>query len=233
MELKKETALVETILFLESEPVTEKSISTISQLSIEVVQKCIENLKEKYNDEATGIELAMITGGWTLVPKTVYWEQLKERYGEKNSGKLSKSAIETLSIIAYSQPVTRGEIESIRGVSADNMIRLLLDRNLIKEVDSVTAELQSANETNNNLQAKYDEDIAKAVATINQLKETVQSLTNDLNNKNNELTALSERYNALNTTCENFTVTAEQQLKTTKQIQELTNNLISNFNIFG
>ena len=134
MELKKETALVETILFLGSEPVTEKAISTISQLSIEVVQKCIENLKEKYNDEATGIELAMITGGWTLVPKTVYWEQLKERYGEKNSGKLSKSAIETLSIIAYSQPVTRGEIESIRGVSADNMIRLLLDRNLIKEV---------------------------------------------------------------------------------------------------
>lgn len=134
MELKKETALVETILFLESEPVTEKSISTISQLSIEVVQQCIENLKEKYNDEATGIELTMITGGWTLVPKTVYWEQLKERYGEKNSGKLSKSAIETLSIIAYSQPVTRGEIESIRGVSADNMIRLLLERNLIKEV---------------------------------------------------------------------------------------------------
>ena len=76
----------------------------------------------------------MITGGWTLVPKTEYWEQLKERYGEKNSGKLSKSAIETLSIIAYSQPVTRGEIESIRGVSADNMIRLLIERNLIKEV---------------------------------------------------------------------------------------------------
>ena len=48
MELKKETALIETILFLESEPVTEKAISTISQLSIEVVQKCIENLKEKY-----------------------------------------------------------------------------------------------------------------------------------------------------------------------------------------
>ena len=134
MELEKETALVETILFLESEPVNEKVIASVSQLSIEVVQKCIENLKEKYKAEATGIELEMITGGWTLVPKTAYWEQLKERYGEKNSGKLSKSAIETLSIIAYSQPVTRGEIESIRGVSADNMIRLLIERNLIKEV---------------------------------------------------------------------------------------------------
>ena len=48
MELEKETALVETILFLESEPVNEKVIASVSQLSIEVVQKCIENLKEKY-----------------------------------------------------------------------------------------------------------------------------------------------------------------------------------------
>ena len=59
---------------------------------------------------------------------------LRERYGEKNSGRLSRSAMETLSIIAYSQPITRGEIEAIRGVSADNMIRLLSERNFIKEV---------------------------------------------------------------------------------------------------
>ena len=62
------------------------------------------------------------------------WGFLKERYGKKNEGKLSRAAMETLSIIAYSQPITRGEIEAIRGVSADNMIRLLAERNLIKEV---------------------------------------------------------------------------------------------------
>lgn len=134
MELEKETALIEAVLFLESEPVDEKSISNIAQLSEDVVKICIENLKEKYKDETSGIELSMITGGWVLSPKSEYWDVLRERYGEKNAGRLSKSALETLTIIAYKQPVTRSEIEKIRGVSADNMIRLLSERNLIKEV---------------------------------------------------------------------------------------------------
>ncbi|MCR5495541.1 MAG: SMC-Scp complex subunit ScpB [Treponema sp.] len=134
MELEKETALVEAVLFLESEPVSEKQISNIAQISEEVVKVCIENLQEKYKAENSGIELTMITGGWTLIPKGEYWDVLRERYGEKNSGRLSKSALETLSIIAYSQPITRSEIEKIRGVSADNMIRQLIERSLIKEV---------------------------------------------------------------------------------------------------
>lgn len=134
MELNKETALVETILFLESEPLTVKVLSNKAQLSEEVVDKCIEKLQEKYASEDSGIELVMITGGWCLSPKKEYWDVLKEFYGSKREGRLSKSAMETLSIIAYSQPITRAEIESIRGVSVDNMIRLLIERNLIKEV---------------------------------------------------------------------------------------------------
>lgn len=134
MELEKETALVETILFLESEPMTEKSLSNIAQLSEDVVKICVENLKEKYSADNSGIELMMITGGWVIVPKGEFWELLRERYGEKSSGRLSKSALETLSIIAYKQPITRSEIEQIRGVSADNMIRLLVERSFIKEV---------------------------------------------------------------------------------------------------
>ena len=57
---------------------------------------------------------------------------LKERYGRKNERRLSRAALETLAIIAYSQPVTRAEIEAIRGVAADGMIRLLVDRKLIE-----------------------------------------------------------------------------------------------------
>lgn len=134
MEFETESALVEAVLFLESEPVSEKQIASISLLSEEVVKKCLEILTEKYKKNDSGIELAMIAGGWALTPKQKFWAVLKEKYGEKNSGRLSKSALETLSIIAYSQPITRGEIEKIRGVSADNMIRILLDRNFIKEV---------------------------------------------------------------------------------------------------
>ncbi|MCQ2592154.1 MAG: SMC-Scp complex subunit ScpB [Treponema sp.] len=134
MEFNRETALVETVLFLESEPVTTKVISNRAQLSEEVVERCLDNLKEKYEADNSGIELSMITGGWCLTPKKEYWSVLKEIYGAKKEGRLSKSAMETLAIIAYKQPITRAEIESIRGVGVDNMIRLLIERNLIKEV---------------------------------------------------------------------------------------------------
>jgi segregation and condensation protein B len=68
-----------------------------------------------------------------ICAKREYWENLKERYGKKSEGKISRAAMETLAIVAYSQPVTRAEIEKIRGVSADNMIRLLLEKNLVRE----------------------------------------------------------------------------------------------------
>lgn len=134
MEFNRETSLVETILFLESEPLSVKALSNRAQLSEEVIEQCLKNLQDKYESESSGIELAMITGGWCLYPKKDNWEVLKDQYGSKREGKLSKSAMETLAIIAYSQPITRAEIESIRGVGVDNMIRVLLERNLIKEV---------------------------------------------------------------------------------------------------
>lgn len=134
MDFNKETALVETVLFLESEPLTVKMLSNRAQLSEEVVEKCLEKLNEKYSAEDSGIEISTIAGGLCLTPKKEYWDVLKELYGMKREGRLSKSAMETLAIIAYKQPVTRAEIEAIRGVGVDNMVRLLIERNLIKEV---------------------------------------------------------------------------------------------------
>lgn len=133
LNLEKETALIEAILYLESEPVDENFLVKISGFSKEVVDLALNELTQRYNREDSGIELSRIGGGICIVPKKELWEILKDRYGKKNDAKLSKAAMETLSIIAYSQPVTRGEIEAIRGVSADNMMRLLLDKGLIKE----------------------------------------------------------------------------------------------------
>lgn len=132
--LDKEAALVEAVLFLESEPMAVDAIAQATELSKDVVNECIETLAEKYRAENSGIELSMITGGWTLTPKRDVWDALKERYGNRNAGKLSRSAVETLSIIAYKQPITRAEIEAIRGVPPDNMIRTLMERQLIREV---------------------------------------------------------------------------------------------------
>ncbi len=119
---------------MESEPQNAEKLSIITKLSVEVVNEAISKLKEKYTNADSGIELAEITGGWQLVPKKEMFNLVRERYGKKNGGMLSKAALETLSIIAYSQPITRAEIESLRHVSADNMMRILLDRKFIKEV---------------------------------------------------------------------------------------------------
>ena len=134
LNLDTETALVETVLFLESEPQTVENLAKITRLAQDVVEECIGRLKEKYTQLDSGIEVSQIIGGWMLTPKKECFDFVKERYGKKNEGRLSKAAIETLSIIAYSQPITSAEIESIWHVNADNMMRLLLDRKFIKEV---------------------------------------------------------------------------------------------------
>ncbi len=132
--LEKEAALVQTVLFLESEAMDEASLARATGLSVDVVGLALEVLAEELSSPAQGLELAKSGGGWILAPKAELWESLKERYGKKAESRLSRAALETLSIVAYSQPVTRAEVEAIRGVSADGMIRFLLEREFIKEV---------------------------------------------------------------------------------------------------
>jgi segregation and condensation protein B len=132
--LEKETALIEAILFMESDPVEEAKISSLSGLSKEVVKEALEKIGERYALPESGIELSYIGGGVQISPKKEYWDNLKDRYGKKNEGKISRAAMETLAIIAYSQPITRAEIKHYRGVNPDNMIHLLHEKNLIREV---------------------------------------------------------------------------------------------------
>ncbi len=133
MELEQEQALLEAILFLEGEPMDERSLSRISGLSIDVVRSCLDQMSEFRSQGRLGLEISRVGDGVSLAPKRELWDILKERYGRKNENRLSRAAMETLSIVAYSQPVTRAEIENLRGVAADGMIRLLLTRGLIKE----------------------------------------------------------------------------------------------------
>jgi len=132
--IEKETALVEAILFMEGDPIDEGAIARICGFPKETVTSALDNLSERYANADSALELTRIGGGIKISVKREYWDNLKERYGKKNEGKISRAAMETLAIVAYSQPITRVEIEKIRGVSADNMIRLLLEKNFIKEV---------------------------------------------------------------------------------------------------
>ena len=134
MTLSKEQSILEAILFLENDPVNLQHLVRVSGLSKEIIQDVLNEMKVHYGKIEHGLSLIETNEGWVLSPKEELWDNLKEYYGKKNDEKLSKAAMETLSIIAYSQPLTKAEIENIRGVSSDGMIRLLMKRNLIKEV---------------------------------------------------------------------------------------------------
>jgi len=132
--LQKETALIEAILYMESAPIEEAALSRISGFSKEIVKETLDRLDERYALADSGIELSRIGGGVMISPKREYWEILKDRYGKNNEGKISRAAMETLAIIAYSQPITRAEIKGFRGVTPDNMLHLLLEKGFIREV---------------------------------------------------------------------------------------------------
>jgi segregation and condensation protein B len=134
MEISKEAALVEAVLLLESDPVDLRKLSSITGLAAADAQDAITVLRNALENDGHGLEIVEIGGGFALAPKKILWEKLHERYGKNNENRLSKAALETLAIVAYSQPITRAEIESIRGVSADGMIKLLLSRSFIREV---------------------------------------------------------------------------------------------------
>jgi len=134
MELAKETALIEAILFLEGEPVNEGALCRLSCLSREVVEEALQNLTSRYAAEECGLELSRIGGGIIISPKKAYWDNLREKYGKKMENRLSRAAMHTLSIIAYSQPITRVEVEAIRGVQVDNAMQLLLKKKLIDKI---------------------------------------------------------------------------------------------------
>jgi len=134
MNLEKEMAIIEAILFMESEPVDLKTLCRISGISKDGVEQVLSQIREHYSQECHGLQLSELDEAYHLLPKKELWDQLRDRYGKRQDGKLSKAAMETLSIVAYSQPVTRGEIDNIRGVASDGMLRLLVQRGLVQEV---------------------------------------------------------------------------------------------------
>jgi segregation and condensation protein B len=134
MTLTTEAGLVEAIIFLEVDPVDLQALVRISGLSRNVVLTALTQIRDRFAEDHHGLELTELADGYTFTPKPQLAETLKQRYGRRNDARLSRAAMETLSIIAYSQPITRAEIENLRGVNPDGMMRLLISRGLVREV---------------------------------------------------------------------------------------------------
>lgn len=132
--LSADARLVEVILFLENEPVSLEKLARMTSLAEEQVRASLSEIREHYALHLHGLDLAESHGSYHFLPSGDLNDQLRSVYGRRVDRRLSRAALETLSIVAYSQPITRREIDNIRGVSSDSIIRLLREREYIKVV---------------------------------------------------------------------------------------------------
>ncbi|NLK51216.1 MAG: SMC-Scp complex subunit ScpB [Syntrophomonadaceae bacterium] len=123
-------AAIEALLFVASEPLSIPTLSKVTHLGEEVVQELLEELQVIYAGEGRGIQLVQVAQGYQLCTRPEYHIYVEKLLQPVNS-KLSRAALECLAIIAYQQPITRAEIEKIRGVKADRVLATLLERQLI------------------------------------------------------------------------------------------------------
>lgn len=133
MNWREAKAVLEALIFASSEPVTVKEMSIITELNEETVRTLLAELTQEYIDQPRGIQITEVAGGYQLVTKpelAAYLEKLKK---VPRQVPLSQAALETLAIIAYKQPITRAEIETIRGVRVDSSLSTLLEKGLIEE----------------------------------------------------------------------------------------------------
>lgn len=129
---------IEALVFVSEQSMTLKEIKNCldeqfaTKLKKEELLLAIDLLKEKYQSEDFAIEIVEISNGYRFMTKGAYYNTVATYLRQSTKKKLSKSALETLSIIAYKQPVIKSELEQIRGVSCDYSIQKLLEKELIE-----------------------------------------------------------------------------------------------------
>lgn len=124
---------VEALLFVNERPITLEQIKrTLVTVSPTEIKAAIAALNEGYQERHAGITIEEIAGGYQMLSNPGYVSYIRKFYKTKHKEKLSKPALETLAIIAYKQPVTRADVELIRGVNSDGIVANLLDKELIK-----------------------------------------------------------------------------------------------------
>jgi len=131
---------IESLLFVSGdEGLTLEEMAQLTKSSLDHAAACLDSLKEKYKSDESGIFLIETANKYKLATKRAYSETIKLYAQSPLMNKLTRAVLETLSIVAYKQPVTRMEIEEIRGVSVSNALQKLKLRDLVKEVDRLDA----------------------------------------------------------------------------------------------
>ena len=127
--------IVEAIVFAADEPLNARRIAgCIDGVDGNDVRKVLKDLKDEYDAQARGFSLEEIAGGWQLLSRKEYAPYIAKLQRSQSGSKLSQAALETMAIIAYKQPLSRADVEDIRGVQAGPILQALVEKGLIKIV---------------------------------------------------------------------------------------------------
>lgn len=131
--------VLEGLLFVVGdEGLTLKQICDILEVNLDEAKKLLKELKNQYDDDKRGIRISYLGDAFKLTTKKEHKDYYRQLVENSETNTLSQAALETLAIIAYNQPITRVEIDEMRGVSTVHMVRRLLAKGLIKEVGKST-----------------------------------------------------------------------------------------------
>lgn len=140
MELSEIIPHIEVLIFASEKPLTSLDITELintsfgfleERVSLDQIESAVEGIREKYSSEFYPFEVRESGGGWQFLTKKDFHNTIAQLNGDKFLKRLSNAALETLAIIAYKQPITKGEIEAIRGVNSDYSIQKLLEKELV------------------------------------------------------------------------------------------------------
>lgn len=132
MEYREAKSVFEALLFISGEPVSLDTLKNILEIDKKEVEKLAEELMNEYQLRNAGLLIAEVSGGFQMITNPVCAPWIKKLLSITMPTRLSQQSLETLSIIAYKQPVIKAEIDSIRGVNSEGPLRTLLERRLIK-----------------------------------------------------------------------------------------------------
>lgn len=126
-------SIIEAVLFAWSDPLSIKELSKVLELDLKTTERIIAAMIDEFNYTKRGIQIIRMNEYVQLATKPEHFEYIQRLLEPKQNKGLTQAALETLAIIAYKQPIPKGEIESIRGVKCDKAISTLIEKELIEE----------------------------------------------------------------------------------------------------
>lgn len=133
MDNRELKSIVEGLLFAWGDPLDLKDMASVLEIKEEVLEPLLKELMDDLDYNRRGLRIIRFNNSYQIGTRPEHYDWIKKLNNKKNTKNLSTAALETLSIIAYRQPIIKAEIESIRGVKSDRVIETLIDRRLIEE----------------------------------------------------------------------------------------------------